>query len=58
MFFPCVFRNVDLACPDGAFERVVFMYIWIVRFATWMFNFNSSPRIRSAPQADSHAPSA
>jgi hypothetical protein len=25
------------------------MYLWIVRLATWMPSFNSSPRVRSAP---------
>jgi hypothetical protein len=27
------------------------MYLWIVRLATWMPSFNSSPRMRSAPQS-------
>ena len=49
MSFPWVFRNVDQDCPDGDLERAACMYFWIVRFATLIFNFNNSPRIRSAP---------
>ena len=44
-------RNVLHFCPRGCWVRTPRMYFWMVRLHTGMPSFNSSPRMRSAPQS-------
>ena len=44
-------RNVLHFCPRGGCVRTPRMYFWMVRLHTGMPSFNSSPRMRSAPQS-------
>ncbi|HEX3054063.1 MAG TPA: hypothetical protein VHP83_25640 [Aggregatilineaceae bacterium] len=37
--------------PAGRKRGMHFRYFWIVRLLTWIPNFSSSPRIRSAPHS-------